>query len=77
MTSLFVKITNQMIEFVYKDGGSKFWDFDRQVLVQKLLQCMKLNEAYQRCFHEVKKKLQETPSEKQFDFSEMYITYVL
>jgi dynein heavy chain len=77
MTSLFVKITNQMItsckEFVYMDGGSKIWDLNRQVLVQKLLQCMKLNEAYQRCFHEVKKKLQETPSEKQFDFSEMYI----
>jgi dynein heavy chain len=77
MTSLFVKITNQMItsckEFVYKEGGSKIWDLDRQVLVQRLLQCMKLNEAYQRCFHEVKKKLQETPNEKQFDFSEMYI----
>lgn len=58
MTSLFVKITNQMItsckEFVYKEGGSKIWDLDRQVLVQKLLQCMKLNEAYQRCFHEIK-----------------------
>ncbi|KAI8902513.1 dynein heavy chain and region D6 of dynein motor-domain-containing protein [Globomyces pollinis-pini] len=77
MTSLFVKITNQMItsskEFVYKEGGSKIWDLDRQVLVHKLLQCMKLNEAYQRCFHEIKKKLQETPNEKQFDFSEMYI----
>lgn len=58
MTSLFVKITNQMItsckEFVYKDGGSKIWDLDRQIAVQKLMQCMKLNEAYQRCFHEVK-----------------------
>ncbi|KAJ3258377.1 Dynein heavy chain 5, axonemal [Boothiomyces macroporosus] len=77
MTSLFVKITNQMItsckEFVYKEGGSKIWDLDRQILVQKLMQCMKLNEAYQRCFHEIKKKLQETPNEKQFDFSEMYI----
>jgi dynein heavy chain len=58
MTSLFVKITNQMItsckEFVYKEGGSKIWDLDRQVLVEKLLQCVKLNEAYQRCFHEIK-----------------------
>jgi dynein heavy chain len=58
MTSLFVKITNQMItsckEFVYRDGGSKIWDLDRQILVQKLLECVKLNEAYQRCFHEVK-----------------------
>lgn len=77
MTSLFVKITNQMItsskDFVYAGGESKIWDLDRQVLVQRLMECMKLNEAYQRCFHEIKKKLQETPSEKQFDFSEMYI----
>ncbi|RKO94376.1 dynein heavy chain and region D6 of dynein motor-domain-containing protein [Blyttiomyces helicus] len=77
MTSLFVKITNQMItsckEFIYKDGGSKLWDQDRQVLVMKLTDCVKLNEAYQRCFHETKKRLQESPQEKQFDFSEMYI----
>ncbi|KAJ3091620.1 Dynein heavy chain 5, axonemal [Quaeritorhiza haematococci] len=77
MTSLFVKITNQMItsckEYIYKDGGSKLWDQDRQGLVKKLTDCIKLNEAYQRCFHETKRKLQETPQEKQFDFSEMYI----
>ncbi|KAJ3097005.1 Dynein heavy chain 5, axonemal [Phlyctochytrium planicorne] len=77
MTSLFVKVTNQMItsckEFIYKDGGSKLWDQDRTVLVKKLTDCIKLNEAYQRCFHETKKRLQETPHEKQFDFSEMYI----
>jgi dynein heavy chain len=77
MTSLFVKITNQMItsckEFVYKGGEAKIWDLNRTVLVQRLMECMKLNEAYQRCFHEIKKKLQETPNEKQFDFSEMYI----
>lgn len=75
MTSLFVKITNQMItsckEFVYKGGETKIWDLDRTVLVQRLMECMKLNEAYQRCFHDIKKKLQETPNEKQFDFSEM------
>jgi dynein heavy chain, axonemal len=75
MTSLFVKITNQMItsckEFVYKGGETKIWDLNRTVLVQRLMECTKLNEAYQRCFHEIKKKLQETPNEKQFDFSEM------
>ncbi|KAI8831563.1 hypothetical protein BC829DRAFT_494479 [Chytridium lagenaria] len=77
MTSLFVKVTNQMItsckEFIYKDGGSKLWDQDRTVLVKKLTDCIKLNEAYQRCFHETKKRLQETPHEKQFDFSEIVI----
>ena len=41
MTSLFVKITNQMItsckEFVYKDYGPKLWDHERQPLVKKLI----------------------------------------
>ncbi|TPX71761.1 hypothetical protein SpCBS45565_g00838 [Spizellomyces sp. 'palustris'] len=77
MTSLFVKITNQMItsckEYIYKDGGSKLWDQDRVALVEKLTDCVRLNEAYQRVFHEVKRKLAELPQEKQFDFSEMYI----
>ncbi|KAJ1498980.1 Dynein heavy chain 5, axonemal [Coelomomyces lativittatus] len=77
MTSLFVKITNQMItsckEYIYKDGGAKLWEQDRPVLLAKLDHCIQLNEAYQRYFHETKKRLQETPNEKQFDFSEMYI----
>ncbi|KAI9141404.1 dynein heavy chain and region D6 of dynein motor-domain-containing protein [Paraphysoderma sedebokerense] len=77
MTSLFVKITNQMItsckEYVYKDTGSNLWDQDRKTLLNKLHDCIRLNEAYQKCFHDVKRKLQESPQDKQFDFSEMYI----
>ncbi|TPX43177.1 hypothetical protein SeLEV6574_g05202 [Synchytrium endobioticum] len=77
MTSLFVKITNQMItsckEYIYKEVGTKLWDQDRVHLVRKLTECVKLNEAYQNCFHDTKRKLQKTPNEKQFDFSEMYI----
>lgn len=30
-------------------------------------------QEYQRHFHKTKKKLEQTPSERQFDFSEMYI----
>lgn len=30
-------------------------------------------QEYQRCFHKTKEKLEQTPSERQFDFSEMYI----
>lgn len=30
-------------------------------------------QEYQRYFHQTKKKLEQTPSERQFDFSEMYI----
>jgi dynein heavy chain len=76
MTSLFVKITNQMItgckEYIYEDG-QKLWEHERTRLLNKLNDCLKLNEAYQKIFHETKKKLQENPDDKQFDFSEMYI----
>ncbi|KAG5461780.1 MAG: dynein heavy chain, N-terminal region 1-domain-containing protein, partial [Olpidium bornovanus] len=53
--------------------GDKIWSQERSVLVKKLEECVHLDEAYQKCFHETKRKLQETPNEKQFDFSEMYI----
>lgn len=34
---------------------------------------MKLDQEYQQCFQQTKKKLEEHPEEKPFDFSEMYI----
>ena len=59
MTSLFVKITNQMLtsckEYIYKDGvSSKLWESDPTEIVRNLTDCVKLNEAYQKCFHDVK-----------------------
>lgn len=61
MTSLFVKITNQMItsckEYIYKDGGAKLWEQDVPVLIKRLTDCVKLNENYQRCFHDTKVRL--------------------
>ena len=41
-------------EYIYKDGGSSIWEMDRPTLIRKLLECVKLNEAYQRCFHDIK-----------------------
>lgn len=32
-----------------------------------------VTQEYQRHFHNMKEKLEQTPSERQFDFSEMYI----
>ncbi|RKO95889.1 hypothetical protein CAUPRSCDRAFT_12411, partial [Caulochytrium protostelioides] len=76
MTSLFVKVTNQMItsckDYICLDG-SNLWQQDRERLSTKLTNCLRLNDAYQVCFHDVKRQLQETPGAKQFDFSEMYI----
>ncbi len=49
------------------------WSQDQSHVISKLRDCMKLNEEYQRCFQLVKTKLSLTPSERPFDFSEMYI----
>jgi len=76
MTSLFVKITNQMIttcKSYINRGASKLWDIERVVLSDRLHECIKLNEEYQICFHKTKNKLKESPNERQFEFSENYI----
>ncbi|MGH0119136.1 UNVERIFIED_CONTAM: hypothetical protein FKN15_052965 [Acipenser sinensis] len=76
MTSLFVKITNQMISTCRAylcQGVSKIWDHDRNELLKKIKECINLNKEYQQCFHHVREKLRENPSDKQFEFSENYI----
>ncbi|KAK1173586.1 dynein heavy chain 5, axonemal isoform X1 [Acipenser oxyrinchus oxyrinchus] len=76
MTSLFVKITNQMISTCRAylcQGVSKIWDHDRNELLKKIQECISLNKEYQQCFHHVREKLRENPSDKQFEFSENYI----
>jgi dynein heavy chain len=77
MTSLFVKITNQMITscktYIYQEQGKKLWDYERTALIERLQNCVALNDSYQRCFNRVKAQLAEDPDQRQFDFSEMYI----
>ncbi|XP_036378537.1 dynein heavy chain 5, axonemal, partial [Megalops cyprinoides] len=76
MTSLFVKITNQMIStckaYLCK-GVTKVWDHDRHELLKRITECSQLNHEYQLCFHRVREKLHENPNDKQFEFSENYI----
>uniref|UniRef100_A0A673Z5Z6 Dynein heavy chain 5, axonemal-like n=1 Tax=Salmo trutta TaxID=8032 RepID=A0A673Z5Z6_SALTR len=68
MTSLFVKVTNQMITtckaYLCQDVA-KVWDHDRE--------CTQLNQEYQLCFQRVREKLRDNPNDKQFEFSENYI----
>uniref|UniRef100_A0A1I8HIQ5 DHC_N1 domain-containing protein n=2 Tax=Macrostomum lignano TaxID=282301 RepID=A0A1I8HIQ5_9PLAT len=78
MTSLFVKVTNQMI-FACKthvrcgsDGGS-LWDQPRDQLIERMRHCLDLNADYQAAFRRVRDQLHQTPQERQFDFSENYI----
>ncbi|CAC5424902.1 unnamed protein product [Mytilus coruscus] len=77
MTSLFVKITNQMItackSYISCGGYETVWTQKQEDVVRKLNDCIKLNEEYQRCFHKTKEKLEKMPNERPFEFSEMYI----
>uniref|UniRef100_A0A8C4H121 Dynein, axonemal, heavy chain 5 n=1 Tax=Dicentrarchus labrax TaxID=13489 RepID=A0A8C4H121_DICLA len=77
ITSLFVKVTNQMITackaYITNNGSNSIWDQPQQVVTDKIKASIHLNQEYQQYFHKTKEKLEQTPSERQFDFSEMYI----
>ncbi|XP_037081499.1 LOW QUALITY PROTEIN: dynein heavy chain 8, axonemal-like [Pollicipes pollicipes] len=77
MTSLFVKVTNQMVNscksYITDDGTSDIWEQPYKPLVQKLRVCINLYRDYQAFFHKTKHRIQTTPDEKPFEFSEMYI----
>jgi dynein heavy chain len=81
MTTLFVKITNQMIKTCKKNvefpdpSGSKvkLWDQDPEDLLRRLEMSLRLNDAYQELYRITKEKLQAQPKVKQFDFNESRI----
>lgn len=50
-----------------------FCSYHRPVLLQRLNECIQLNEEYQKQFQRTKEKLRENPNERQFEFSENYI----
>ena len=76
MTSLFLKITNQMIntckKFI-KEGYGKLWDIPRQELMSRINESKKLFHDYQKNFNKTREKLKSMESEHQWDFSENYI----
>ncbi|XP_036361906.1 dynein heavy chain 5, axonemal-like [Octopus sinensis] len=73
MTSLFVKITNQLIStckaYLLEDEY-KIWDRQKDVVIPMLQDCMKLNEKYHEEFCKTKEYLKYQPSKRQFEFSE-------
>jgi dynein heavy chain len=77
MTSLFLKVTNQMITackaHITNHGQHTIWTEDQTVLTRKLSDAIRLNREYQACFQRTKEKLASMPDERPFDFSEMYI----
>ncbi|CAF3537957.1 unnamed protein product [Rotaria sordida] len=77
MTSLFIKITNQMITsskiYITNNYTQTIWSQDQAHVISKIRDCIKLNEEYQRHFQLTKAKLASSSSERPFDFSGMYI----
>ncbi|KAM4704637.1 dynein axonemal heavy chain 5 [Rhinophrynus dorsalis] len=77
ITSLFVKVTNQMItackSYITNNKTATIWTQPQDVVVEKLKSAIKLNQWYQHVFHRTKEALEQMPSERQFDFSEVYI----
>ncbi|XP_022805941.1 dynein heavy chain 5, axonemal-like [Stylophora pistillata] len=77
MTALFVKVTNQMItackNYITEHGYKTVWEYQQEELIEKLKNCIRLNEEYQRCFQKTKQRLEQNSEERQFEFSEMYI----
>ena len=77
MTALFVKVTNQMITacraHITDSGYYKIWDLEQPVVLQRIADCIRLNDEYQLCFQRTKEILKNHPDEKPFDFSEIYM----
>ncbi|KAG8442619.1 hypothetical protein GDO86_011415 [Hymenochirus boettgeri] len=77
ITSLFVKVTNQMITackaYITNNNTATIWAQHQEAVVEKLKSAIKLNQWYQQVFHKAKEAREQMPSERQFDFSEVYI----
>ena len=59
--------------YITEDGMSRIWEQPHTVIIAKIQQCIQLYQDYQDAFQNCKKKIENTPGEKPFDFSEMYI----
>ncbi|XP_050432698.1 dynein axonemal heavy chain 5 [Adelges cooleyi] len=74
ISSLMVKITNQMIEsckqHITNRNKDTIWSQDRTVLVAKLNECIMLNRLYHRTYERVK---HHQGAGRQFSFSENYV----
>ncbi|XP_010139316.1 PREDICTED: dynein heavy chain 5, axonemal-like, partial [Buceros rhinoceros silvestris] len=77
ISSLFVKVTNQMItackSYITNNNTATIWNQPQEKVMEKLQAAIRLKQKYQNCFHKMKEKLEQNPTERQFDFSEMYI----
>ncbi|KAI3387946.1 hypothetical protein SNEBB_000651 [Seison nebaliae] len=77
MTSLFVKITNQLINscrnYITEDDIETAWTLEKSVLLSRIGDCVKLYDRYYDVYQKVKKQVANSSTDRPFDFSEMYI----
>ena len=69
MTSLFLKITNQMIitcKKYIKEGYSKLWDIPKEDIYARISESKRLFYEYQRNFHKTRDKLKQMENERQW-----------
>ena len=59
--------------YITEHNTKVIWDFDQEEVIKRFQNCLRLNEEYQKCFQRTKKKIEEHPEERQFEFSETYI----
>ena len=77
MTALFVKVTNQMVTackaYITSNGYKKVWEQEREVVLDRIVASMKLNDEYQKFYQKTKDKVAASKNERNFDFSEVYM----
>ncbi|KAK9499797.1 hypothetical protein O3M35_002767 [Rhynocoris fuscipes] len=75
-SSLMVKITNQMIrsckDYITCHGKENIWSQDRNVIREKLVNCVRLNKAYHDSYLHVKEH-NYIPDQPPLQFSENYV----
>ena len=59
--------------YLTDDGMMRIWDQPHAELIQKIENCIALYKNYQAAFQRTKARIEQTPGEKPFEFSEMYI----
>ncbi|CAH8650310.1 unnamed protein product [Schistosoma curassoni] len=77
ITSLFVKVTNQMIfackAYITNNYQSTIWTEETEIILKKIIDCCNLHQVYKNSFQRIKTELAAKPNSKQFDLSEIHI----
>jgi dynein heavy chain len=75
MTSLFVKVTNQMVsackQYITSEGEMSVWDVTPGALLKRINDCQNLYDCYHHCFQLSKQRL--SSERRPFEISEMYV----